>query len=216
MTPLQQHYQRWSKGCGSCHCENATKIVFCRGQLPCDVLFVGEAPGASEDVRGVPFDGPAGLLLDDIIREATPMMCCCGLPLNGSHDHNSCGPPIPDDVRWAFTNLVGCLPHNESGKVEPDADQIKSCRPRLMEFVGIARPRLVVAVGAVAEKHLGASLGKGVHLEASGDVRGHATVRRWAAVVHPAFILRAPIAQKSLLVRRAVVTLANAVEKLGS
>lgn len=216
MTPLQQHYQRWSKGCGSCHCPNATKIVYCRGQLPCDVLFLGEAPGASEDVRGVPFDGPAGLLLDDIIREAWEQA-------GSSHDTGGQNPDgswieewRPADVRWAFTNLVGCLPHNESGKVEPDADQIKSCRPRLTEFVGIARPRLVVAVGAVAEKHLGASLGKGVHLEASGDVRGHATVRRWAAVVHPAFILRAPIAQKSLLVRRCVVTLANAVEKLST
>lgn len=216
MTPLQQHYQRWSKGCGSCHCPNATKIVYCRGQLPCDVLFLGEAPGASEDVRGVPFDGPAGLLLDDIIREAWEQA-------GSSHDTGCQNPDgswieewRPADVRWAFTNLVGCLPHNESGKVEPDADQIKSCRPRLTEFVGIARPRLVVAVGAVAEKHLGASLGKGVHLEPNGDVKGHATVRRWAAVVHPAFILRAPIAQKGLLIRRAVVTLANAVEKLGT
>ena len=195
MTPLQQHYQRWSKGCGSCHCENATKIVFCRGQLPCDVLFVGEAPGASEDARGVPFDGPAGLLLDDIVRDAV------------QHANER-------SIRIAFTNLVGCLPQNESGKVEPDAAQIKQCRPRLTEMVEIARPRLIVAVGAMSEKHLAPALGKSVIVSSNGEVKGHRTIRRWASIVHPAFILRAVEVQKGLLIRRCVVTLANAVQSL--
>jgi uracil-DNA glycosylase len=192
MTPFQQHCERWKSGCGSCHCEGATKVVIARGQIPADVLLVGEAPGVSEDVRGIPFDGPAGLLLDQIVAR--------GL----------------ENVRVAFTNMVGCLPRNETGKVEPDRDQIRSCQPRLKELIEIVKPRLVVAVGGLAEKHLPTTFGKSsrVEFQAGGVVTGHATIRRWCSIVHPAYILRAVPAQRSLLVQRSVVTLANAVGEL--
>jgi uracil-DNA glycosylase len=62
-------------------------VVLCRGRLPCDVLFVGEAPGVSEDVLGRPFVGPAGKLLDTIVERA----------LDGQYD-------------CAMTNLVACIP----------------------------------------------------------------------------------------------------------
>jgi uracil-DNA glycosylase len=62
--------QGWGRGCGSNLCPLARKVVLARGTLPCDVLFIGEGPGVSEDVTGRPFVGPAGSLLDHIVNTA--------------------------------------------------------------------------------------------------------------------------------------------------
>ena len=87
MTPYQRHREKW-KGCERCSLYRGRRsVVLCRGKLPCDVLFVGEAPGVSEDVLGRPFVGPAGKLLDEIVERA----------LDGQYD-------------YAITNLVACIP----------------------------------------------------------------------------------------------------------
>lgn len=132
-TAWQLHKEKWGKGCGSCQCEGK-RVVLGRGALPADVCFVGEAPGESEDVLGVPFAGPAGSLLDQIIKDSFKTF------------------PSP---RLAFTNIVGCRPVDASGKVQkPDDEQIKACELRLMEFLVLCHPRLklLVRVGDVAEK----------------------------------------------------------------
>src|SRR5688572_27705229 len=79
LSPWQEHKQRWQGGCGHVMCSRALNVVLARGDLPCDVLFIGEAPGDSEDVTGNPFTGPAGSLLDDIITQARVELCIeCG------------------------------------------------------------------------------------------------------------------------------------------
>jgi uracil-DNA glycosylase family 4 len=70
MTRFQLFCQKWGEGCGSTQCAGANRVVLVRGSVPCDVLFIGEAPGQSEDVVGRPFVGPAGKLLDRIIEDA--------------------------------------------------------------------------------------------------------------------------------------------------
>jgi uracil-DNA glycosylase family 4 len=195
-SPFQLHLDRWKKGCGSCHCARATGIVFCRGKLPCDVLFVGEAPGQSEDALSQPFIGPAGDLLDAIIAEALEEF---------------------PGLRLAFTNLVGCLPRRDDGSksVEPDREQIETCRPRLTEFILLSKPKLIVWVGALSDKHGAAALGKAVTYAGSpGKVEGHPTIRLWASIAHPAHLLRAPEAQKSLLRQRCVSSTRRAVKAL--
>lgn len=193
MTPYQSFLQKYSAGCGSCQCDKTSRIVFCRGNVPCSALFVGEAPGASEDVRGIPFDGPAGALLDSIVKNSM------------------------DGVTCAFTNLVGCLPRDKDGSKagEPELDQIKSCRPRLKDFIALCKPKLLVMVGALSEKHTPMVFaGTSTVLCAGGAVTGHPTLKRWRSIVHPAFILRAVPAHKPLLIQRSIVTLANAVKGL--
>lgn len=133
-TPWQQHVERW-RGCQGCELHQRRKrVVLARGSVPCDVLFVGEAPGASEDAIGAPFVGPAGKLLDEIIEEAMS-----GLP----------------PLRIAFTNLVCCIPRGEDWEKigEPGKEHIAACRKRLEEFVALARPRLIVLVGSLAKRH---------------------------------------------------------------
>lgn len=184
-TPFQRHCLKWRNGCGAEECERASKVVLARGKIPCDVLFIGEGPGASEDVAGIPFVGPAGHLLQQIIDQA-----------------------VPENVRWAITNMVGCMPTDDdrvkSG--EPTDEQVKACEPRLVEFVDtIARPRLIVCVGSIARDWL--------------DPKYHHAVRFRETIPqvwikHPAAILRETVASRGLSVQRCVVQIANAVAEM--
>jgi DNA polymerase len=151
--------------------------VLGRGKLPCDVLFLGEAPGQSEDVIGIPFAGPAGHLLDMMIDKV----------MNGL------------DLRIAFTNLIACIPKDESGdKVnEPEIDSINACQDRLIEFLLLARPKLVIFVGNLSAKHA-------TKLIDCPSIE----------VTHPAAILRSDISVKSLLIQRVTVQIADAVAEL--
>lgn len=135
MTRFQQHCAKWKRGCGSEHCASAFRICLFRGKrIPCDILFIGEAPGPSENSRGVPFDGKSGQDLDAVVARAVPAKYSCG-----------------------FTNIAGCFPRDETGKkLDPSLEQIEQCSPRLEELVAIANPRLIVAVGKIAKDNLAA------------------------------------------------------------
>lgn len=128
---------RWKYGCGASECQTVKNVVLGRGTFPCDVLFVGEAPGRTEDDNGDAFSGPAGIFLeDDIIA------------------------PAEKDARVSlskgFTNMVGCIPLGEDGnkRLEPTNECIKSCTPRLLDTIRLFRPKLIVEVGKIAEKKL--------------------------------------------------------------
>ena len=180
----QQHIKKWDD-CKLCTlCETRNKMVFARGQVPCDVLFVGEAPGESENVLGRPFVGPAGQLLDVIIRKA-----------------------LPDTMKIALTNLVCCIPRDADGSKtsEPEDVSIIACSERLKEFVKIADPKLLVAVGTLARDWLTPGY--------KYSIKIHKTIRL-IDIVHPAAILRANVAQRGMAIQRAVVKLATAVDDL--
>lgn len=132
-TKFQRHRDAW-QNCHRCSLHRGrSNVVLVRGSLPCDVLFVGEGPGVSEDALGIPFVGPAGKLLDRMIAES-------GV----------------DEYRYALTNLVACIPKDEEGNkaVEPGKEAIEACSSRLREIMNLAVPTLVVCVGKLAEKHL--------------------------------------------------------------
>lgn len=180
-------------------------MVFCRGSLPCDVLFCGEAPGESENVIGQPFVGPAGKLMDYIVARAL-------------EDYQAPGTEGPgyNSVRWAFTNVVACIPRDpeSGGKAgEPTPDEIRACKGRLAEMVAIARPRLVVAVGTLARDWLD---GKMMSSKRSpyAPLADAGYSGKVASVDHPAYILRLNVAMKGLAVQRAVVAIRSAVEEM--
>lgn len=132
MTLLQQHKRKWSK-CELCDLyEDRRSVVLLRGSVPAPVLFVGEAPGESEDVLGRPFTGPAGHLLDEIIDKSG---------YKG---------------KYAITNIIACIPRDwDGGKVSvPPKESVLACADRLNEFGDLVSPTLVVAVGKEAEKWL--------------------------------------------------------------
>jgi uracil-DNA glycosylase family 4 len=180
-------------------CSVARRIVLGRGTVPCDVLFIGEAPGQSEDTLGRSFVGPAGKLLDNIIE--------CSLGVENSVRRSNGHP----ELTHALTNVVGCMPRGNAGNKagEPDLDQIECCIPRLEAFVEVCRPRLVVCVGKISKEWLE----PGIKGNVKYDAHDPRNVRR-VVIDHPAFILRSNVANQGLLRQRAIVTIGTAVEEL--
>jgi uracil-DNA glycosylase len=105
-----------------------TNLVFGVGNVDADIMFVGEGPGADEDVQGEPFVGRAGQLLNNMIQ-------AMGLRR--------------EDVYIA--NVVKCRP---PGNRTPERDECDTCGPFLMRQIEIIQPRMIVALGATAAKYL--------------------------------------------------------------
>jgi len=186
MTTLyQEHRNRWTE-CNKCElCSQRNHVVLARGMVPSPILFIGEAPGQSEDVLGKPFVGPAGKLLDRIIDQA----------IDGQHN-------------YALTNLVACFPRDakEEGTHEPPKEAIEACIPRLREFVRMCKPQLIVLVGRLAAKHI-------VDQDQFGPPWS-STPLRFCEIIHPASILRADVSQRGLAIQRSIVILDDAVSEL--
>lgn len=105
-----------------------THIVFGSGNPESPLVFVGEAPGEEEDLQAKPFVGRAGHLL-------TRMIQAMGLRR--------------EDVYIA--NIIKCRP---PGNRNPEADEIQSCEPFLLEQLGIIRPKVICALGKFAAQTL--------------------------------------------------------------
>jgi uracil-DNA glycosylase family 4 len=190
VSPFGLHVLKYRDGCGAPECSHrGTRVCLVGGrgghaQLPCDVFFCGEAPGESENALGVPFVGPAGLLLDKIVAKS-----------------------IPESWRVATGNLVGCIPRAPDGSKElnPSAEQVLRCAGRLADLVRLARPRLLVCVGKEAKDWLDPGY--------KGRVQLPRPVPQ-VSILHPAFILRENQANQWLRVRKTVLTLQAAVADL--
>lgn len=193
-TPWQRHKRQW-ENCKLCPLwSTRRKVVLTRGTLPADVLFIGEAPGVSEDLLGSPFIGPAGKLLDQMIDDALK---------STDHEH----------VKLAFTNLIACIPYEEDIDTggfqkagEPPYDSIRACAPRVVDFVGIAKPRTIIMVGSHAEGWVPKLL-KGTQFDDIPRV----------SIVHPASILRMTGVrrmQQGLVAQRCIITLSDAIVEL--
>ena len=133
MTPYQKYRRKW-EDCQRCPlASQRRRIVLAGGKVPCDLLVIGEAPGASEDALGKPFVGPAGKLLDYILDQAGA-----------------------SEVKVALTNLVACYPREQKqlGVNEPPEESIKACAPRLIEFASLCQPKGILLVGKLSRKHV--------------------------------------------------------------
>jgi uracil-DNA glycosylase family 4 len=105
-----------------------TKLVFGAGNANADIMFVGEAPGAQEDRLGLPFVGPAGKLLDQLLGEI-------GLERG--------------DV---FIN--NCLMCRPPGNRDPLPEEIEECTPFLMRRIELIEPKVICTLGNYATKLL--------------------------------------------------------------
>lgn len=208
MTRFELHTQTW-RSCTACSlCQTRKQVVIARGSsIPCDVVFIGEAPGKSENVTGDPFTGQSGHKMNYIIRKALVT------------------------ASYTLTNLVGCIPlDDENNKTEePATESIEACAPRVREFIEICQPKLIVCVGKLASVWLNSAHLKSIWKIGGGDrlvdpVNGR--VLGWSKtelhpgaripridIVHPSYIIQANVAQQGLLTQRAIVLIKNAVEK---
>ena len=192
MSLYQDHVKKW-KNCQACDlCHGRGRIVLARGSIPCQVLFIGEAPGPSEDALGRPFIGPAGKELDRII--ASVAIALGGLP------------------SLAFTNLVACIPKDDDNNKfgEPPKPAIEACAGRLNEFVRLCQPKLIVCVGKLAAKHVYGQAQFSEVSDSSLSWLGEGEFLKFTEIIPPAAIIRAEISQRGLLVQRTVITLIDA------
>jgi DNA polymerase len=159
------------------HCQrcplyrNATQTVFGEGPIDAALLLVGEQPGDQEDREGRPFVGPAGRILDLALEKA-------GL-----------------DRRSIYvTNAVKHFKHEQRGKrrlhKHPNRDEVEKCRWWLDQELVLVKPRLVIALGALAARAL---MGRTVILSHErGRLLHWANGRQGLATIHPSAVLRMP------------------------
>ena len=154
-------------GCPNVHTH--PRVVRGEGDVNARVMLIGQGPGAVEEETGRPFVGPAGMLLDRVLAEAS----------------------LPRERLWV-TNLIKCRAvKEEKGQLvdrAPLAGEIKACRPWLEGELEILRPRIVVCLGtpaahALIDKKLKLSEEHGRFQEGPQGVRLLATF-------HPAYVLR--------------------------
>jgi uracil-DNA glycosylase len=149
------------------HKQGRKQIVFGVGNPRAELMFIGEAPGADEDIQGEPFVGRAGQLLNNMIK-------AMGLQR--------------EDVYIA--NIIKCRP---PGNRTPERDECETCSPFLMRQIATISPKVLVALGAVAAKTLLAINAPMSELRGHWhDFRR----TKLAVTYHPAFLLRDPRQKK--------------------
>ena len=167
-----QHFRKWRvirkevSGCVLCELHRTRKnTVFGVGNENADLMLIGEAPGADEDAQGEPFVGRAGKLLDSMLE-------AIGLSRE----------------QVFIANILKCRPPNNEN---PTPEQAEKCRPHLDRQIELIRPKVILALGAVAAHNL---------LEVDtpiGRLRGtvHDLPQSGVPVIptyHPAYLLRRP------------------------
>jgi DNA polymerase len=152
------------------------KVVLGVGSLDAEIMFIGEAPGAEEEIQGEPFVGPAGQLLNKMIG---------AMALSRENVY------IGNIMNWRPDLPVG-VGGVQSGNRPPTESEMAHCLPYLRAQIDIVNPKLLVALGATASKGL---LGHRT-FGALAEVRG-----RWhdfggrplMVTYHPSYVLRNPI-----------------------
>ena len=142
-----------------------TQTVFGVGNQNADWMVIGEAPGAEEDRRGEPFVGPAGQLLNAMLK-------AIGLERETVY-------------------IANILKSRPPGNRDPKPEEVAACFPFLHRQIALIRPKLILAVGRVAAQHLlgtAAPLGRlRGQLHAFGEHNTPLIV-----TFHPAYLLRSP------------------------
>jgi uracil-DNA glycosylase family 4 len=151
------------------HTLGRRQIVFGVGNPNAKLMFVGEAPGADEDVQGIPFVGRAGQLLTKIIE-------AIGL--------------TRDDVYIA--NVIKCRPPQNRN---PEPDEVETCEPFLFQQIDVIGPKVIVALGTFASKTLLRTQDPISRLRGRVyDYRGAKLIPTF----HPAYLLRNPASKREV------------------
>jgi len=157
--------------------DTATNLVFADGNPGAPVMLIGEAPGAEEDREGKPFVGASGRLLDR-------MLASIGLDRNGSG--------------WGSFYITNIIAWRPPGNRNPTDSEVALSLPFIRRHIALARPKVVLLLGAVAVRSLtGAREGitrlRGRWLDLTVDGQGSVPA---LATLHPAYLLRNPGAKK--------------------
>ncbi len=144
-------------------------MVFGVGNPQADLMFVGEGPGADEDIQGEPFVGRAGQLLTKIIE-------AIGLRR--------------EDVYIA--NVIKCRP---PGNRNPEPDEVAQCEPFLFRQVDMVKPKVIVALGKFAAQCLLRSTEPITRIRGK-EFKYRESILM--PTYHPAYLLRNPSAKRDV------------------
>lgn len=143
-----------------------TQPVIGEGPVPCDIVFLGEAPGKTEDETGRPFVGAAGKTLE----------------------HLALGVRLLRGVDYHILNILKCRPPENRN---PEPEEIENCRPYLDAQIKTIKPKIIVAFGRFAQAYvLGVPPSKlrvSEHLGDVVDFRGTKAILNY----HPSYVNRA-------------------------
>jgi DNA polymerase len=161
----------------------ATNLVFADGNPDAGLVFVGEAPGAEEDLAGKPFVGASGKFLDR-------MLASIGL----------------DRTQYLITNLI---PWRPPGNRAPTDAEVLMCLPFLRRHLALLQPKIIVTLGALSTHAL---LGTDIGIrKLRGKWRTLPdTGTRLLPMLHPAYLLRTPGAKREAW--QDLITLKRALE----
>lgn len=128
-------YENWEeleesiKNCNKCKlCSGRKNIVFGTGNKNADIMFIGEGPGADEDIQGEPFVGKAGQLMNKAFE-------ALGIERNNVY----------------IANIVKCRPPQNRN---PEKDEAEACMNYLRNQVILVKPKIIVLLGSVALKNI--------------------------------------------------------------
>ncbi|HXD15714.1 MAG TPA: uracil-DNA glycosylase [Vicinamibacterales bacterium] len=157
--------------CSRCklHTLGRRQVVFGVGNPEADLMFVGEAPGADEDIQGEPFVGRAGQLLTKIIE-------AIGLRR--------------EDVYIA--NVIKCRP---PGNRNPEPDEVEQCEPFLFRQIDTVKPKVIVALGKFAAQCLLRTSDPITRIRGREFKYRDAIL---IPTYHPAYLLRTPSAKREV------------------
>ena len=117
-------------GCNGCGLAQTRKnVVFGVGNQNADILFIGEGPGEQEDLKGEPFVGPAGQLLDDMLSIID----------------------LDRAKNCYIANIVKCRPPQNRDPLEVEQD---ACIGYLRNQVALIKPKIIVCLGRIAAKRI--------------------------------------------------------------
>ena len=148
------------RGCPLCKLARTRKnAVPGEGQISAKIIFIGEAPGRSEDEKGKPFVGAAGRILDNLLKKA-------GI----------------ERSQVFITNIVKCRPPNNR---VPEEDELIACRPYLDRQIALIKPKVICILGRTAYSSIlgGSSItaSRGKIIERSGQ--------KYFSTFHPAAVI---------------------------
>jgi DNA polymerase len=156
--------------CQKCRlAKTRTNVVYGVGDPHADLMFIGEAPGHDEDVKGEPFVGKAGQLLTDIIK---------AMQLTRAQVY--------------IANVIKCRPPENRN---PEPDELDECRPYIKRQVELIQPKVIVTLGKFALQSL---TGKTYGIMAIRGHWLEYEVVKVMPTFHPAYLLRTPAAKKDV------------------
>jgi uracil-DNA glycosylase len=168
-----QQLRELATGCRACDLwQRATQTVFGEGPSDARLMIVGEQPGNSEDLEGVPFVGSAGRLLDRALLDAEIDRTTAYLTNVVKH------------FKWRRARTGKKRIHDK-----PDRAEVEACQPWLQAEAGRIGPELIVCLGATAAQAL---LGRDFRVTRQHGEVLDSELGPVLATIHPSAVLRAP------------------------